>query len=206
MSDGIQRNSTFADRIEKEMKEKLYLIQEALKAIGRIIAGLALLHYRTVFWLLRSGLLLSLFVAIIKMLADIHNALLTIPGILFIATGSIFTVWTHRLVPADPSKKRELITDGSFAVVRHPMYSGMSLVAIGTGMLAINWIVSALMTLYVICMLSFSCAEDEENEELFGEAYVRYRKKVLMTGIFLGMIRLLGEELGHEMHKQQSVS
>lgn len=190
---------------ENVMRGNLALIKEALKAIGRIIAGLALLHYHIVFWALRTGLLVSLIAALYRMIREI-NLMLAVPGMLMIATGAIFTVWTHRQV-SESGNAPKLITEGCFSVVRHPMYSGMSLVALGTALTANNLLISILMISYTICMLSFCCAEDEENEQVFGQEYHTYQTQVPLTGIYTGLVKkaIQTGRRHHEKHYERAV-
>lgn len=171
------------------MKRKLKYIVLMLQAVGRIIAGLCLLHYKAIFWALR-GSMIAAGVAAAYGAATSFDIMAAV-GCVLIAVGALFTVWTRRLVMRHPISSGTLICSGTFAVVRHPMYSGMALVAIGLALIAGRWWVTLLMAAYAACMLSFSCAEDEENAEIFGAAYREYSREVMMTGIFIGLLRRL---------------
>ena len=71
------------------------------------------------------------------------------------------------------------------------MYSGWALAAIGAAMVSRSWPAFVLAALQVIVMLSVSCAEDEENAEVFGGDYLAYSREVWLTGIITGCVRSL---------------
>ena len=170
------------------MKRTLLYIGQILQAIGRIAAGLAMLHYRAVFWTLRAFLFAAAVMAVYRSVTAFTPWIL--PGCLLAAVGAAFTVKTHRAVMQHPITEGKLLTGGTFAVVRHPMYSGMALLALALALIARTWWVTVLMAIYALLMLSFSCAEDEENAEIFGSAYRAYSRRVWLSGIIIGLVRL----------------
>lgn len=161
---------------------------EILKAVGRIIAGIALLHFKTVFRMLRISLFLCLGAAAYRLVTGFRAYMAA--GLLLIALGGVFILWTHEIVKRFPVEKRVLVTGGTFAVVRHPMYAGWCLTAAGAAFIAGYWPIVLLAAMQVLLMLSVSCAEDEENEEVFGACYRQYQKRVYLTGVLTGIIRL----------------
>ena len=171
----------------KQKAALLLDVGEALKAVGRIIAGVALLGFKPVFWALRLCLAAELCAATAALLRKFHPWML--PGLALMALGGVFIVWTHRLVKTVPSEAKPLLTRGPFAVVRHPMYSGWSLVAVGAAVVAGFWPATVLAALQCILMLSVSCAEDEENAAVFGAPYLRYSREVWLSGIVVGCVR-----------------
>lgn len=76
--------------------------------------------------------------------------------------------------------KGELVTEGLYAYVRHPQYSGLFLVMVG---MLIQWptIITALM-FPVLVYVYFRLSKREESEvfEAFGDEYRRYMKTVPM--------------------------
>lgn len=164
-------------------------LSEVLKAAGRIIAGLAMLHFKAFFWALRLSWGVGLAAAGVR--AALRFQPMMLFGVALILLGGGFVVWTHALVMRFPVSTGVLITDGPFGIVRHPMYSGCCLVAIGSAAIAKLWPITVLTVLSVVLMLSVSCAEDEENAEIFGAAYRRYSSDVCLCGICIGLLRLL---------------
>lgn len=178
---------------EKMKRYFLYLI-EILKALGRIIAAVAMLNFRLSFNVLRISQVLVIACGaygILKNFSCVH----AVAGFFLVAVGAAFVVWTHQLVQLHPISSGKLLTVGPFAVVRHPMYSGMCLVSIGAAVLARMTPVTVLAVLQVIFMLSVSCGEDEENLEIFGRPYAEYQKKVWLSGIFTGTVRAVFRKL-----------
>lgn len=180
------------------MSKRFKYIFEAWKAIGRIIAGLALLSFKTVFWALRACMLAECVWAAAKLVLDFRPGMLV--GLPFAIIGVLFVLCTRALVKPGSSSSGMLITGGTFAVVRHPMYSGWALTAAGVALIAQSWPVSVLAALQIIIMLSVSCAEDEENTEVFGAAYFEYSRRVWLTGIIIGCIRCI---IRHKGGQQQ---
>jgi protein-S-isoprenylcysteine O-methyltransferase Ste14 len=76
--------------------------------------------------------------------------------------------------------KGELVTEGHYAHVRHPQYSGLFLVMVG---MLIQWptIITALM-FPVLFFVYYRLSKREENEmiTLFGDEYRRYMEKTPM--------------------------
>lgn len=175
------------------MKEQFFYLSEMCKAVGRIIAGIAMLNFKASFWALRISLLASLAFAGVRLAFHFQAALLF--GLTLILIGAAFIVRTHRIVTQESTAKNKMIMSGPFSVARHPMYSGWSMMAIGSAMLAGRWFVTVLAILQVLFMFSVSCAEDEENAEVFGRAYRQYSDDVQLFGIFFGAVRLLARRL-----------
>lgn len=76
--------------------------------------------------------------------------------------------------------KRELVTEGPYAYVRHPQYSGLFLVMIG---MLIQWptIITALM-FPVLFFVYYRLSKREEGDmiELFGDEYKHYMERTPM--------------------------
>lgn len=168
------------------------LLLEAVKAAGRIAAGFALMYYRLFFKLLKICLVTQVGIAVWRLSAGIQNWMYIL--IALIILGVIFIAWTHSIVGL-PGGMKNMIVTGPFAIVRHPMYSGWCLVSIGAGWLGQHWSMELLAVLQTLFMFSVSCAEDEENVQIFGEAYIYYRDTVWMMGILLGFFRYLIRKL-----------
>lgn len=106
----------------------LVLLSEAAKAVGRIFAGIALLHGRICFIALRIGMAVEAGFAAWRLLTGSQEGLWLPLALVFLGIALIF--WTHR-VTGLPGSKKQVITGGPFALVRHPMYSGWCLAALG---------------------------------------------------------------------------
>ncbi|MEO1044567.1 MAG: protein-S-isoprenylcysteine O-methyltransferase [Pseudomonadota bacterium] len=100
---------------------------------------------------------------------------------------SIFSLWLFYRSHADLGKQwsatlqigeeHQLVTNGVYARIRHPMYSALWLYALAQPLLFQNWIAGPPVIL-VWAMLYFSRLPREERmmEEQFGKGYDDYRK------------------------------
>src|SRR5262245_12661222 len=110
-----------------------------------------------------------------------------VAGCALAGTGSVL-VWKSRLelgpawslVPK-ASDQTGLITSGPYRLVRHPIYLGLALVAMGHAVAFDS--VPALLTVLICVLPSFVWRAFEEERVLvsvFGEQYVSYRKQTKM--------------------------
>lgn len=79
--------------------------------------------------------------------------------------------------PQDPPVR--LVTRGSYALCRHPMYLGYDLAALGVVLLLRSW--GVLLVAYPLLLIAQRPAlhrEEERLERRFGEAYRAYRRQV----------------------------
>lgn len=78
----------------------------------------------------------------------------------------------------------ELVTSGPYALVRHPIYSGVLLLMIGTaiGLLPTWWLVAAAAAVYFIVSAR---AEEKHMAERFPDSYPAYRERTKMLIPFL---------------------
>jgi protein-S-isoprenylcysteine O-methyltransferase Ste14 len=105
-------------------------------------------------------------------------------GIALVALGLGFSllarVWLGRNWSGTVTVKREheLIRSGPYALVRHPIYTGMITALVGTS-LAIGNGRAALGVAVLLCGLLYKMRIEERfMAETFGEAYARYRREV----------------------------
>jgi protein-S-isoprenylcysteine O-methyltransferase Ste14 len=109
---------------------------------------------------------------------------LTVAGALLVVCGAMLNVWGKlrlgRWFSATFGVKvgHELVTDGPYAITRHPIYSGLLLMLFGS---ALAW--DSLLTLLLALLLSMTLFFHTVYEELlferhFGDAYRDYRRRV----------------------------
>jgi protein-S-isoprenylcysteine O-methyltransferase Ste14 len=103
-------------------------------------------------------------------------------GVVLTVLGMSLTVWSqYRLGKSwvggiGLHDKHKLVTTGPYAYVRHPLYSGMYVSAIGLGLITFNiW--------YGLCWIAFASAlairifgEEQLLREKFGKTYEEYRR------------------------------
>ena len=76
------------------------------------------------------------------------------------------------------AKGKHLVTDGVYAHVRHPQYSGLFLITLG---FLIQWPSILTFVMWPILMWTYyrlAMKEEKDVEKIFGKQYEEYRKKV----------------------------
>ena len=101
-----------------------------------------------------------------------------------LAAGLGFAVWARRCLGRNWSgivtvkQGHELIRSGPYALVRHPIYTGLLLAILGTASAIGEWrglIAFVLITAGFVLKLRI---EEDFISETFGEQYARYRAEV----------------------------
>jgi protein-S-isoprenylcysteine O-methyltransferase Ste14 len=75
-----------------------------------------------------------------------------------------------------------LVTTGPYRWVRHPLYSGWTIVLLAYTLITASWLVLSLSAAAVAAVVVRTPAEEAQLEARFGEAYRRYRTR---TGRFV---------------------
>ena len=105
---------------------------------------------------------------------------LLVVSLALLGPGVIIWVWSVYLiltrVPRD-----ELITDGPYALMKHPIYTGVALLVVPwLGVLLNSWLGVALgITIYLGCR-RYAPDEEVELSRNFGAEWTRYSKSVLL--------------------------
>jgi protein-S-isoprenylcysteine O-methyltransferase Ste14 len=130
-------------------------------------------------WLFPAFLLTFLLSFTARMIIGI--ALIAAGGALAIAGMNAFVGSSTNVNPYKPATA--LVTTGIFAYMRNPMYAGLALLVVGTGIvLASDWIV--VMVVPQMLIIHFGVVKREERylEAKFGDAYRRYKAEVPRYG------------------------
>ena len=104
--------------------------------------------------------------------------------IALVALGLGFAVWARVWLGRNWSSMvtvkqgHELIRNGPYALVRHPIYTGLSLALIGSALMLGNWRALIGLVLIVGSFLRKLRIEERFMAAEFGEAYARYRAQV----------------------------
>jgi protein-S-isoprenylcysteine O-methyltransferase Ste14 len=106
-------------------------------------------------------------------------------GIASIITGLSLASLTvrQRKVLGMQDTRSGLITNGTYAIFRHPIYVGMICISLGVALITLNW--DGMMVFPLIVLLNFLEAKSEENNDLrrrFGKEYEVYKHKVRIFG------------------------
>jgi protein-S-isoprenylcysteine O-methyltransferase Ste14 len=131
-------------------------------------------------WLLESKVARLRFIGVDASTAPIETAgaFLIMLGVLLIAWG-MFTFARARTAILPMKSASRLVDHGPYRLTRNPMYTGMSLIYLGT-MLVMNWVWALFIFPVVIWLLYRYVISKEERylEAEFGEEYREYCRKV----------------------------
>ena len=95
----------------------------------------------------------------------------------------LFSSIGNNITPTSATRKQHtLVTSGPYRWVRHPLYTVGSSLFIAFGMMADNWLITALGILTFIVMAIRTPKEEANLLEKFGDEYRNYMKR---TGKFL---------------------
>jgi protein-S-isoprenylcysteine O-methyltransferase Ste14 len=121
--------------------------------------------------------------------------LLAVPGLIIYIAGVVFVLWARRtlgkywgLSTSQQVKlldDHQLIQDGPYAFVRHPMYSGWWAAMLGLTLLYPVWAVFLLFLFSVISFFGRARREEAALSERFGEAWMKYKKRTKFIIPFL---------------------
>ena len=107
------------------------------------------------------------------------------------AAGLLFSVWARRYLGPNWSgtvtikENHQLITTGPYAIVRHPIYTGLLLAILGSAIAVGEWRAVLAFALALLSFLLKIRIEERWMRQRFGEAYLAYRRRVsaLIPGI-----------------------
>ena len=123
--------------------------------------------------------------------AVFHATWLQALGAILLVLSTAYTLWSRRVLgkmwatDAEVKERHELVTTGSYRITRHPIYSGIlgmilgSALSLGQGL--------ALLGLIAALVFFMNRIRNEENLMVitFGEQYIQYKKHVpqLIPGV-----------------------
>lgn len=84
-----------------------------------------------------------------------------------------------------------LVTSGSFAVVRHPIYLSFILLSLALLLITQHWLIAIMGVAGMVLSYVAALLEDPELVERFGDDYKRYMKKVPRINFLVGLVRLV---------------
>jgi protein-S-isoprenylcysteine O-methyltransferase Ste14 len=105
---------------------------------------------------------------------------LTVLSIIMLVVGVIMWLWSVALILIKVPK-RQLITNGPYAVVKHPLYTGFALLVIpAIGFLLNSWLGLVVGVVMYVASRLFSRAEEDYLSKTFGRAWEEYNRSVLI--------------------------
>ncbi len=105
----------------------------------------------------------------------ITDILFEISGLFLLSICSLGRLWA--LMYLSGNKRRELITEGPYSMVRHPLYVFSLIGALGIGLGSENLLVLILIIAFYLLYYPFTIlAEEKKMIKKFGSAYLEYMK------------------------------
>jgi len=106
----------------------------------------------------------------------ITDVLFEVSGLFLLSICSLGRLWA--LMYISGNKRRELVTEGPYSMVRHPLYVFSLIGAIGIGLASENLLVLGLIVVFYLFYYPFTIlAEERKLTNKFGQAYLEYMKK-----------------------------
>jgi protein-S-isoprenylcysteine O-methyltransferase Ste14 len=105
-------------------------------------------------------------------------------GAAVLAAGLAFASWARHHLGANWSgtvtlkQDHELIRTGPYAIVRHPIYTGLLAAVLGTAIALGEWRGLVALALFAVALLRKMSIEEEFMSESFPEQYAQYRAEV----------------------------
>ncbi len=106
------------------------------------------------------------------------SSILAVTSIIVLVLGLVNWIWSVILI-ATKVPKKELITNGPFSLVKHPLYTGVPfLVLPWIGFLCDTWLGLLVGAVLYIASRKYSPDEEKLLSETFGAAWVEYCNRV----------------------------
>jgi protein-S-isoprenylcysteine O-methyltransferase Ste14 len=114
-----------------------------------------------------------------------HSLWIELTGLVLLVTSTCFTIWARlrlgRMWSATPNMLRadhRLRTDGPYAITRHPIYTGLYGMLLGTVLLNGLGASLALLVVGAVVLVARIPVEERLMSKTFPEEYARYRERV----------------------------
>ena len=123
-----------------------------------------------------------------------HSLWLELPGLVLLVVSTGFTIWARvrlgRMWSALPNRLKahhELRTDGPYAITRHPIYTGLLGMILGTVLLNGLGVTLAFLAVGAAVVATRIPIEERLMSRTFPDEYARYRERVprLLPGLQL---------------------
>jgi protein-S-isoprenylcysteine O-methyltransferase Ste14 len=121
-----------------------------------------------------------------------------IPGLVLLVVSTAFTLWARvrlgRMWSGSPGTLQtdhELRTDGPYAVTRHPIYTGIAAMLIGTVLLNGLGVSLVILAIGLTVLATRIPVEERLMSETFPDEYACYRKRVPLLVPGLRLLRRL---------------
>lgn len=146
-------------------------------------------------WVAGGGFVLALLIGVLapvlallevaRPVAPLESTAVNVVGLVLALSGVVMTFAAQVAmgeswrIGVDPAERTELVTDGPFALVRNPIFSGMIPTALGLTLMVPNWPALIGLTALVISLeLQVRVVEEPYLLKVHGERYASYAAAV----------------------------
>jgi protein-S-isoprenylcysteine O-methyltransferase Ste14 len=140
--------------------------------------------FRTIAAVLGAVLVFRLAWHELRRVAD-HSWWIELPGFVLLVVSTVFTIWARlrlgRMWSASPNMLQadhELRTDGPYAITRHPIYTGLLGMLVGTVLLNGLGVSLEVLVVGAVFIATRIPAEERLMSNSFPVEYARYRERV----------------------------
>jgi protein-S-isoprenylcysteine O-methyltransferase Ste14 len=121
-------------------------------------------------------LLLLLFTGHSSSQESVIDMLFELSGLFLLSICSFGRLWA--LMYISGNKRQELITEGPYSVVRHPLYVFSLIGSVGIGLASENLLILVLIIIFYMFYYPFTIlVEEKKLTNKFGQAYLDYMKR-----------------------------
>lgn len=111
-----------------------------------------------------------------------------------LVVGLVFLLWSsksrkQRQASATGTEEAAVVEEGPYAIVRHPEFVGLMLIACGLVFMAQHWAAVAVGALIVLFLSLAAIEEEARNLDKFGPSYAEYMRRVPRFDLVTGSIR-----------------
>jgi protein-S-isoprenylcysteine O-methyltransferase Ste14 len=113
---------------------------------------------------------------------ELAGLALYVAGFLLMAWALIVLGSNYQLGGSVPRSKDEMVNNGPYALIRHPMYTSAMSIALGLACLTQSWAFLAVTCIYVALILPMISMEEAGLRVAYGErygAYLNHTKKLI---------------------------
>jgi len=105
-------------------------------------------------------------------------------GLMFYVMGYLLMAWAliklgdnYQLGGSTPRSKDEMVMNGPYRLVRHPMYTSALIISLGLGFLTQSWAFLGVFGLYLILILLLIPLEEDGLRQAYAKQYIPFQQK-----------------------------
>ncbi len=120
-------------------------------------------------------------------LFPVYSNALLIVGYIILAAGAVLVILSIFTILKKMNK--EVVSNGVYGIVRHPMYVGGIVMFFSHFFLGQNWVVAVSTVIGIAGCFFIIDIEDKKIRKEFGNNYIKYSKSVPKMNVLAGILR-----------------